>query len=453
MLDQATLHAFTGAQNNAFVSILKKTGEPFINSSEQITVAVSKVSFAIGSSSDQNAQAATATEASVSTRNETSNEEAGWAGPALAISASLVVVASALASFILIRQRRNEHSYDEEHKHANDLMSPTNTEAVTPSPTSLGGRFRKKKKVVDYTEFFEDPEDPSTTLEYDFSPLTRQKLDTEQFADFDCPQDITFSQFQCRSFDDSMVSDVSAHIYAGMAKSAKSPQRNTVADSDKSGIESEQFRFDVLGNDDDLQVDGGAPDFNVDDDSASEGDVPSELYSNMSMDDSTTMQSNDLPAVYGVNAFMLEAMIKSKDASFMDMPPPPSDAASENSSQQDFPSDPLEGHDVHHPGTDESYKKAINDELTKVMMILNDGDAAEDDNTVDLGSIGDGDVSADSNVYDVPHLQATSEDADVNADESVQSFSDLSEDDPVKLMNSALDDCMKILDKARPALT
>jgi hypothetical protein len=238
----------------------------------------------------------------------------------------------------------------------------------------------------------------------------------------------------------------------------RSPERNTtVADGDKSGIESEQFRFDnVLGNDNDLNVDGSASDFLVDDDS---GDVPSELYSHMSMDDSTSMQSHALHAVYGAHTFILENL---HSGEFLDMPPPPSDAASENSSQQDFPSDPIYGNDegdTLEPRADESYQKAINDELTKVMMILDTEDDKmeedDDDNAVDHGSVGDGDgdvrvVTPISNVYDVPYMQGV-KCADVNADESVQS-SIMSEDDPVKLMNSALDDCMTILDKARPKL-
>jgi len=445
VLDRATLHAFTGAENTAFVSILKETGDPIISSSEQITVDVSKMSFSIGPLSDQSIQSATVTEASANAGNKSSKDAAGWAGPALAICASLVIMASALASFILIRQRRNLYSYDGKHKNAtNKPSSPTNTEAVTPSPTSFAGRFQKKKKKFDYTEF-DDPEDMSINLDYDLSPVTPQKFVKEQPADLDCPPNIKFSHFQCRSFDDSTVSNVSAHIHAGML--FKSPQRiTTVADSDKSGIES-QFRFDnILGNDNDLQVDGSTPNFLVDDDSAS--DIPSELY-NMSMDDSATVQSHDLAAVYGAKTFMLDDMIKTKGASFMDMPPPPSDAASENSSQQDFPSDPF----YENYGSGESYQKEINDELNKVMLILNEPTTEDDkmenegdDNSEDHGSIGD----PIFNIYDVPYLQsATSRGAAAHADGSVQS-SVLSEDDPAKLMSSALDDCMAILDKARP---
>ena len=92
------------------------------------------------------------------------------------------------------------------------------------------------------------------------------------------------------------------------------------------------------------------------------------------------------------------------------------------------------------------------------MKILNNGgdDDHDDDNTVEVGSIGNedaSDVSPISNVYGVPHLLESKSDGqvDVNgdADDSVTS-SVPSEDDPVKLMNSALDDCMAILDKARP---
>ena len=40
VLEEATLHAFIGAQNDDFVSILKGTGDPIINSSEKIKIAV-----------------------------------------------------------------------------------------------------------------------------------------------------------------------------------------------------------------------------------------------------------------------------------------------------------------------------------------------------------------------------------------------------------------------------
>lgn len=152
------------------------------------------------------------------------------------------------------------------------------------------------------------------------------------------------------------------------------------------------------------------------------------------MDESQTTQSHDLSAVYAATAFMNKA----KD-SFMAMPPPPSDAASETSSQSDLPQ----------PDNDEiseGYQKSINDELNKVMMILNQP-ATEDDkmeNGDDDNSEGSDPIS---NIYDVPYLQSASKGA--HTDGSVQS-SVLSEDDPVKLMNEALDDCMKILDKARP---
>ena len=436
VLDRATLHAFTGAENTAFVSILKETGDPIINSSEQITVDVSKMSFSIGNLPDESIQAATAAvEARAEVENEILRDAAGWAGPALAIAASLVVIASAMASFILIQQRRNQYSYDDDHKNAGKLTSPTNTEAVTPSPTSLVGRFQKNK--FDFAEF-DDPRDLSTSessknLEYDFGPIAPQEIVEEQPTDFDCPSSIKVSHDQCRSFDDSTVSNVSAFIYAGV----KSPQRNTSGDSEKSGIES-QFQFDnLLGNDNDLQVDDSTPNFLVDDDSAFAGDVPSELY-HMSMDDSATIQSHDPIAIYGANS-LLENMKKAKDTSFLDMPPPPSDAASESSSQPDFPSDPFYEQD----GNGERYQEAINDEFNKVMMILNEP-SAEDDK---MKNGGDDPIS---NIYDVPYLQSSSsEGAGAHTAGSIQS-SVLSEDDPVKLMNSALDDCMAILDKARP---
>lgn len=427
VLEEATLHAFIGAQNDDFVSILKGTGDPIIDSSEKIKVAVSKISNS-EIMSENTAQAATATGESVGAGN------IEWAGPALAIGASLVVIASALASFILIKQRRNHFSYDEEHKHSNDHMSPTNTVPMTPSPTWLADVLRKK--TFDYAEFEDDVEgEPATTPpQYDLRPLSAQELSRR--SGFDCPPDIKVPQFQCTSFDESDVSDVSAFIYNTMTRSpmAKSPinRNKNSADFERPDMSA----LEQVKSDNDLE------------DSASQGNVPSELYSNLSMDDSFAMESHDMSAVYGANTFLLEKMIKSNEAAFSDMPPPPSDAASENSSQQGgkeqqlegmFPSDPFyndEGATIE--GSGESYQKAITDELTKVMKILNYGDVTDDDkmerdgddSTEDLGSIGNEDVSdvtPSSNGYDVQ-----------------------SKDDPVKLMKSALDDCMAILEKARP---
>ncbi len=445
VLDRATLHAFTGDEKTAFVYLLKETGDPIISSSEQISVDVSKMSFSIGNLPDQSIQAATAAAAAnVKVENDTFNDaagSAGWAGPALAIGASFVVIASALASFILIQQRRNQYSYDEDHKNVTKHTSPANTDAVTPSPTSFVGRFQKTK--FDFTEF-EDPEELSTNsknLEYDFGPVAPQEMVQEQPNDFNCPSTIKLPHDPNRSFDDSTVSNVSAFMYSGMARS---PQKNTTwADSEKSGIES-QFQFDnLLGNDNDLQVYDSSPNILVDDDSAFGGDVPSELYNmtmdNMTMDDS--VQSHDPIAIYGGNS-LLENVRKARDASIMEMPPPPSDAASETSSQPDFPPDPFCGEDAQNEtGDGERYQKAINDELNKVMMILNEP-ATEADK---MESGGD-----DEMMYDVPYLQsAPGQDAADHTDRSIQS-SVLSEDDPVKLMNAALDDCMEILNKARP---
>ena len=459
MLERATLHAFSGAENDAFVSIFKETGEPIIRSSELIEASVSKVSYSIGEDliveemPETSAQAATAAVENVDEEEQGDNineETAAWAGPAIAVGASLVVVASAVASFILVRQRRNHYSYAEEHKNANNLVSPTNTEPMTPTPKSFGDRFRKKK--FDYAEFQEDEAEPS---EYDFRHVTTAQQQEElRSTDFVCPQDIKFSQFQCASFDDSTVSDVSAHIHSAKAKSLKS--------IDDIGAFEEQARFD------------NALYSNTPNDDASVGDVPSELYSNLSMDDSSAIQSRDVPTFYGANAYMLENMIKSNKTSLLDdLPPPPSDAASDNSSQQDgkeqqlegmFPTDPFYDNDDTEiePVSGENYQNEINKELTKVMRILNNGgdddhiDREDDDNTVEVGSIGNedaSDVSPTSNVYGVPHLLENKSDGQVDAngdaDDSVTS-SVPSEDDPVKLMNSALDDCMAILDKARP---
>lgn len=274
----------------------------------------------------------------------------------------------------------------------NNNGSPRSQETVptTPSPNVFMDRFKNKKKF-DYAEFDDDDndieKDGSLDLEHNdpvISPLTTNKGDfattTATIPQFSVmnnttrqPDDIKFTQYPNISFDDSSVSDVSAHIL-GAKGTLKHVDANTASVDDPNASQAESFLLDTTMDsynmdamsalgfgrfENVLQVssDGPPPSYyniarhdatttNTYEDAAiGEGEdedgshsVPSELYSNLSMDSSMMNASQDTSgAVYGGHLFtsMDMMMLKNKDTSLLEMPPPPSDAASDSSSRPD----------------------------------------------------------------------------------------------------------------------
>lgn len=406
VLDQATLYAFVEPEKEAFLQILSNTGEPILSETVEEDVSVSKVQFSVGSNEDP-AKIINDESFDESEAGETTSSSS-WIQPALISGAALLVAATSGAALILMRQRRQQLS--EDNVKPNNEDSPRSLEetacASTPTPTNFMNGWKKKK--FDYAEFEDDPDvEASTNSPSIMTPSTSKYLDQPT-------QDIKFSQFMNTSFDDSSVSDVSAHLLG--AKGTMKKIDGVVKDYPDSS-QAESFLLDTtmdsynmeamsaLENvrlENVLQIEGvsGIPDKRImgDDSSLSTGDVPSELYSNLSMD-SSAMQSHD-GSGYGSHLITLD-MIRNKDNSLLVLPPPPSDAASDSSSYQDtknlyVESENLMG-DFEDDPEEDSYampsnwtgnqnysqnvcngdavgqvevSKSINDELSKVMELL-----------------------------------------------------------------------------------
>jgi len=439
-------------------------------------VTVLKVNFSVGTDGDTNdfasAAAANANNMGDEATNENVNDgeenassssSSSWLPPTFIAGASVLVFASSAAAFILWKQRHhyggenNNFRPSQKQSGDNDNSSPRSLETVpsTPSPTVFLDRFKNsKKKKFDYAEF-EDEDDERDPLSSSslgsacdavISPLTTtidnnrnliaantttSTSSTHNPRSCSRPtiKDIKFSHFQNVSFDDSSVSDVSAHILG--AKGTLKNQVNTTADDPNvSQAESflldttmesynmeamsalDQVRFEnVLQVEDDNHAHattGGRhtnkyieDDVGNEDGSLSTGVIPSELYSNLSIDESHDTAA--AASAYGGHLFTTMNMLRNKDSSLLEMPPPPSDAASDSSSLQDsvldegeedeqhlataeqeqlssssstlYPNIPpavsgIENAPMREKNEQDAVSQSINDELTKVMKLL-----------------------------------------------------------------------------------
>ena len=208
------------------------------------------------------------------------------------------------------------------------------------------------------------------------------------------------------SFEDSSVSDVSAHMGPHMLGAKGSMKENQTAKEESSQAGSylldttmDSYQMETMSDlnarlENVLQLDGASPQgkFAMRADDASHmtvsSKVPSELYSdlNTSTDSAVHSYDYDTGAAYASHLITLD-MIKNNE----NMPPPPSDVASESSSARDDrfeevdqnlfsdslggPEDRLIENAKSHqsePSSDELKTKTemINDELSKVMKLL-----------------------------------------------------------------------------------
>jgi len=469
VLDQATLYAFVNAEKYEFLSILERTGEPILSKTAEYDVTVTKVNFSVGTDgTDSNSLGAANEDANANANALAENEEdnnSSWVQPALISGAALLVAATSGAALILLRQRRCEN-LDFEKKPNDSPRSAADTAPNTPSPGMFIDRWKKSR--FDYAEFEDDPdlEEPSTVSIGPDSPLQSTSKYLSSPPD-NRPQDIKFSQFMNTSFDDSSVSDVSAHILG--AKGVKKAD-TAVKSDDQSSSQAGSFLLDTTMDsynmeamsaldqvrfENVIQIEGGSPNHipmypprvMYDDESMSTGDVPSELYSNLSLD-SSTMQSYDTGA-YGGHLFALD-MIKNKDSSLLVMPPPPSDAASDTSSRKDpqqlsvesdsdsifdekteddgygdmppnfaTSADQVEREVQNHHGAQDIVSQSINEELTKVMALLRN--SSDDDDDPDVFDIQESHY--DSGIF----REDDSHDNNINKTEVLSSVSKLSE--------------------------
>ena len=498
---------------------------------------VSKVKFSVGSVADTVDKVDSFNAGATAAEEEEGSTTSSWVQPALISGAALLVAATSGAALILLRQRRADQNHSDNRKPiADSPRSAADTVPSTPSPGVFITSWKKKR--FDYAEFEDDPdvEDPSAISVGPASPPPTTAKYFSSTTPNNRPHDIKFSQFMNTSFDDSSVSDVSAHIGGhilgakGMKKSGEGANRDDQSTSqaesflldttmDSYNMEAmsalEQVRFEnVLQIEDSPSRDipSHPPKFTNEDESLSIGDVPSELYSNLSMD-SSALQSHDTGA-YGGHLFAFD-MVRNKDSSMFVMPPPPSDAASDASSQQDAKhlydesdcnseideekveddlfeesptSYPIAGNiernnhlapvGIYHSEHDE-VSQSINDELSKVMELLRTPTKADEtefldvDETHNIPDYPSNDITSEihndvptsketsttrvEEGYNIPSIDAdkppvvddTYDGMNILVDD-VSTDAEPDEDNPLKLMNSTLSDCMDILDKVRP---
>ena len=431
---------------------------------------------------------------------------------ALIAAASIVVVASTAAATVLYRQRRGgETNGGGSHKRDGDSpRSLAETAAPsTPSPNVFMDRFKNKKKQFDYTEFDDDEADVENAYDAVISPLTAAHDAYHQFAPVSGPVAASMQFIQQQpgtgnnvsnmkginniqyggqnvSFDDSSVSDVSANLLSAKAKKqtkhepdmnpAESLLLDTTMDSYNmeamSAMENVRFEdvLDMTGRSAIPQV-PSVDEVVADDGSLSTGAVPSELYTNLSIDSSLLQHSQDAStssAKYGGHLFTLD-MLRNKDSTLLEMPPPPSDAASDSSytSHSDADVDSIgepkgvraneartqiESAPMRARDEQDAVSQSINNELSKVMQLLKNDSSSESlppasDSVIGgtteshIGTVMEGAAKTNNaGAYEGLNIIV---DADVSTDTSVD------ENDPLQQMNTALTDCMDILEKAR----
>jgi len=358
VLDQATIYSFIGEEKAKFIEIYKNTGSPIVNEPADYDVTVIK-------EETLSADATTSPiEGEAPGSSPTTNDSSEWLTPTLISVASIVVVASTAAAGLLWKHRRGSGGSGSTYKRGGDSpRSLDPTAAQTPSPYAFANRFKSKKKF-DYEEFDDDEavENPARAL----SPLTCEIASPAAASHKAVPQ-INFPDI---SFDDSStgVSDVGV----------KAPQLETP---------------DM--NPSELLLDTTLDSYNVTsasgyaglDDGSNSIEAATPLYdttgdhSNLSVD-SSLLQHENAASGYGAHLFTMD-MLRNKDTNLLEMPPPPSDVASDSSHshQDDVDSlgEPIVRSDTVFPMREKSEQEAvtqtINNELSKVMELLKSPEA------------------------------------------------------------------------------
>ena len=486
-----------------FISVYKNTSEPIADEPATYDVTVMKQDNS-GADDEDDLQGASANAGDANEGEENGSSSTSttpqWLQPTLIAGASVVVFASTAAALLLYRQR---HGHDSDHggsrKRGGDSpRSLAETDAPsTPSPNVFMDRFKNKKKF-DYAEFEDDDLVEQSSPEV-MSPLTATDLNEharefsatggrnaigvsrsrmpqqQQVVDGSRINDIKFTESQNISFDDSSVSDVSAHVLGakGSLRSNKtdaSQAESLLLDTTMESYNMEAMSALDVGRFENVlpsspttaqptqQRERGLSQATSEDDA--DRSVPSELYSNLSIDSSLLHSHDTSGATYGNHLLTLD-MLRNKDSSLLQMPPPPSDAASDSSySQQDVGIDDvdnigepivptadsgvsgIENVPMREKNEQDAVSQSINNELSKVMELLK---STDDGSHVHIGTVSDGipGSPAPKNAASRPYegLNVLVDDASTDAEPD--------ENDPMKQMNNALTDCMDILEKAR----
>lgn len=429
VLDAATNYAFLGPEELQFIKVYKSIGRPIVTDPADYDVTVLQGDYlaptmtTIAAADNLNDSSVIMDNADIlSTTTPTSNPS--WIKPTFIAGASVIAFASMAAALLLWKQRRGDTHVNDGNSRKNPSFgagdSPRSLDSTTvipgtPSPTCVFmDRFNmKKKNKFDYAEFEdEDVEDPSiyATDRIDYAivmnPSTNvecQQFTTNTAVELKPTLNIEYTE-RGGNASDSSVSDVSAHLLGASRMRNDSGAESLLLDTTVERLLDttvESYNMEVMSaldqvRFDDVLASSPAVNFNYttynaryasDDDnncSLSTGAVPSEMYSNMSMDYSDTSRV----AAYGGHLFALD-LLRNKDTSLLELPPPPSDIASDSESQDvgeedgdaevipscdnELASDMTRGK-IEQDGATQD----INDEWTKIMKLLNTSNNSED---------------------------------------------------------------------------
>ena len=516
MLDQIISYAFVGFQKKQFLEILSNTGTPIYTTTASQDVSVTKVEYLSTTGENGGGFSFATDNGNMVARSEDASSSITWIQPTLIAGAALLFVATSSAALLIFRLKSSQSLEIQAKLNSNE--SPRSLEETaacsTPSPTMFVDRWKNKK--FNYAEFQDDPnaEDSAGEMSPTICPTTSKYLNHDQ------PATIKFSHFMSSSFEDSSVSDVSGHMLG-----TKGPTKEDDAvKEDSSQAESllldttaESYNMETMSElnpclENVLQLNGTSPQKmrNRTDDSShmtNTSAVPSELYS-----DINSIDSREIPYDYETEVTYASHVITLDMMKNIDMPPPPSDVASDASSYQDEIFCEVD-HNLHFEGTNEerliqhakthvqntdclelsrTKTELINDELSKVMKLLNtsskDGDEYVDDygspessaeiyiqsgsdtESVSLGATSvlenkkskifqgfyddNSELSTEaSKSIESPAQDFETNDVDVTNDCVHSQKGDVSdldneENDPLQAMNVALNECIQILDKA-----
>lgn len=396
LLDQTITYAFVGFQKKSFLEILSNTGRAIYSRTASQDVSVTKINYSAANSENGDGLAfATNNGNEMVSQSEEATETGTWIQPTLIAGAAMLFVATASASLLVFKLKNgSQQSFELEGKPDESPRSLEETAAPsTPSPGMFADRWKKKK--FDYAEFQDDPDAEDSACE--MYPTVDVPTTSKYFGQ--PARDIKFSHFMNSSFEDSSISDVSQCHMLGAKGSMK---ENEAAKEDSSQAEShlldttmDSYNMDTMSElnarlENVLQLDGASPreKLNQKADDASHltvnSNVPSELYSDINSTESPMQYDYDTGAAYASHLITLD-MMKNND-----MPPPPSDVASDTSSYQDdkladvdqnLHFDCLGGAEERLIQRAKSYQvedavcpktktEMINDELSKVMKLL-----------------------------------------------------------------------------------
>ena len=511
LLDQTIIdHAFVGFQKKSFLEILSSTGSTIYSKTASKDVSITKVQFSSDNnpafSTDNDKKIVSQSEDDIDTTTS-----GAWIQPTLIAGAALLFVATSSAALLVFRLKNNsEHPSEIKSKPTSD-ESPRSLEETaapsTPSPVTLAERWKKKK--FDYTEFHDDPdaEDSACAMSPTVTPTTSKYLDSQPARDIKFSQFMNTS-FEDSSISDVSVSVSGNNMLGakgsmnenGAAKEESSRAESYLMDTTMESAYNMETMSDLNARlENVLQLDGASPHQNyatrIDEDSHMTvgSHVPSELYSDINTSTDSPVQPYDYGtgAAYASHLITLD-MIKN-------MPPPPSDAESDTSSYQEgriSDSDQnvqfqgsvgdliidAKSHELQDKPFDEESRannEMIDGELTAVMMLLktpskhgNDGkDCGSPESSAEIYIQSESDtesasIASSASMLDVsrhikePNVQEPSNVCaqasnniapSVTVNDGVNVLVDVDfhkENDPLQEMNVALNECIKILDKA-----